>query len=860
MVRSCAYRVIRPGSTTRENTLTNCSPEPANRYLQTTRLFGLAVCAPLLLALALPVAVSIAQRPEPGFSVHRLEVVAVHAGGPAQRAGIQIGDRVISVNDTELVDMVVYHAATADLVAFEPIRYGIDRGGTRHVMTVLPHGPDQPTMIRNYCLWTIGLAFLSIGWWVQLRRNDPVARGFFGLCFVFAFFLLDIPDLPNLGYTWGKEVARLLAQSLMPAFFLRFFLMFPGRRPGSPAGGVRASRWLLLPGGVLFAVTLAVMLSNPGATGSDVETVLELATLVYMLSYFLAGLYFFGRRTVRRDRPIQRTKMLVVLAGLVVGLLPFLLGMMLAQAVPDRLAGPAQFLSLSLILVPSSFALAIMRYGALDRAFVVRAGLVYAILTLLVLMGYLLAVAVLGNVLSTIFRVSTQPVLLVVVAVSSLAILPLRRTVQDWVDDTFYPARRVHREKLTRLGTVLSELLETDEVVAALRSNLVRLFRPHHLFILLCEKPDGPLLPTLPPKDPADGTPHIDELDAQGDLAKLLVHRSRPLHNEEIGDMLLDGGCDPAALEWLERHDLQLLVPLVSGRRLVGLCAFGPKIGGALYSQEDLAGLRSVAMHAASVLENRRLHQDSLRRQRLETELEVARGIQSSLLPTTPLVTRELAISGHNVACRGVGGDYYDYFLREDGRLALTIADVAGKGIPAALLMTSLCTAFRREAEGRLEPAHIAVKLNAALGTRIAPGRFVCFFCAVWDPSNGMLRYCNAGMDPPVLFRPGAAWQHRLRKGGPVLGAVEDHAYREGALTLEPGDRLFLHTDGMTDQRNEEGEFYDEDRLFASVTANLDHPPARVLGEVFAGVQRFGSGGEGDDMTAMLLEIKDLKK
>ena len=114
-------------------------------------------------------------------------------------------------------------------------------------------------------------------------------------------------------------------------------------------------------------------------------------------------------------------------------------------------------------------------------------------------------------------------------------------------------------------------------------------------------------------------------------------------------------------------------------------------------------------------------------------------------------------------------------------------------------------------------------------------------------------------MDPPVLFRPGAAWQHRLRKGGPVLGAVEGHAYREGALTLEPGDRLFLHTDGMTDQRNAEGEFYDEERLFASVSANLDQPPAQMLDEVFAGVQRFGSGGRGDDMTAMLLEITSLK-
>ncbi|RKZ16673.1 hypothetical protein DRQ50_05845, partial [bacterium] len=617
-----------------------------------TRLFGLAVCAPLLLALALPVAVNIAQRPEPGLSVHRLEVVFVYVGGSAERAGLRVGDRIVSVNGKSLKDMTEYHAAMSDLTAYEPVLFGVASADTVAIMTVLPRDTDQTTMIRGYCLWTIGLAFLTIGWWVLLRRNDPVARGFFGLCFVFAFFLLDIPDLPDLNYMRGKEVARMLAQTLMPAFFLRFFLMFPGRRPGSRASRAGASRWLLLPGSILFAVTLAVMKWDPGATGTPVETALELATLVYMLSYFLAGLYFFGRRALRRDRPIQRTKMLVVLTGLVAGLAPFLLGMMLAQVFPDRLAGPAQFLSLSLILVPSSFALAIMRYGALDRAFVIRAGLVYAILTLLVLVGYLLAVAVLGKLLTSIFSVSTQPVMLVVVAVSSLAILPLRRTVQDWVDDTFYPSRRVHREKLTRLGSALSELLETREVLGALHSSLLRLFRPQHLVILLRGDSEGPLRPV----DPAPGldgpTRPVDELDPAGDLARLLIQRRRPLHNEEIEDLLLGTGCDPAALEWLTRHGMQLLVPLVSGRRLVGICAFGPKVGGALYSQEDLASLRSVAMHAASVLENRRLYQDSLRRQRLETELEVARGIQSSLLPVAPLVTPELAIAGRNVPCR----------------------------------------------------------------------------------------------------------------------------------------------------------------------------------------------------------------
>ena len=816
--------------------------------------------APLLVVLTLAVAVKIARGPEFGFTVHELRVVAVEPGGPAAAAGLRPGDRLLAVGGVPVDGMSAYYAVLAGVRDPVPLPVTYVRAGERATAVLHPERPDRMRMIRGYSIWTTGLAFLAIGWWVLLQRRDLVARNFFALCFIFAFFLAEIPDHPNVDYMRVKEMLRLLMQDLLPAYFLRFFLLFPTpeRRAPLPATGA-AQRWLLVPGLLLFAATAALDLLHPDPAATLAYTLLQAATLVYALVFFVAGLLVFARRALSRGRPIQRTKMLVVLGGLVAGLVPFLAAMVAGSLAPGAAAGPWQTLALSLVLVPVSFALAILRYGALDAAFVVRAGLIYGLLTLLLLASFFLAVVGLGTLLSRIFAVSAFPVLLIIAAGSSLAVQPLRRLVQDWIDRTFYPARRAHRRAMAALGDELAGLIELDDVVEVLASRLRELFRPASLAVHLGVGPGTPLAPWSAAAGRSDAAGPT--LAADDPLAGLLSRLRRPVFTEEVEDLLLDAApaADTASLARLVRRGAVLLVPLVSGNRLVGFLALGGKPGGALYTQEDLANLRSLALQAGSVVESRRLYHDALEQERLEAELAVARDIQARLLPVAPLVTRAYAVAGRNDPCRAVGGDYFDYFLREDGSLAVAIADVAGKGVPAALLMTSLATSFRREAEGRDRPARVVRDLNALVGQRVTPGRFVCFFFAVLEPGSGLLTYCNAGMDPPVLLPADGRPRQRLRKGGPVLGAAPDHPYREGVVRLQAGDRLFLHTDGLTEERNRAGEFYDEARLLAEVAARPESPPGDVLDAVFTAVAAFGGGAESDDKTAILLEIKELK-
>ena len=821
-------------------------------FERVTRLLGLYLLAPLLMTLTLPVTLHIAQKPDFGFSVRRMEVAEVVAGGPAEKAGLRKDDLILTVDGRETVNMAAYYAALAGRHDLSPLAVKIMRGHAERLVIITPTTPRQAGMIRSYGVWVSGLAFLMIGFWVLLRRRDPVARNFFSLCFIFAFFLLDIPDHTSVAYMTAKELIRYLFQLLLPAYFLRFFLQFPSPR-SKLAREKKQLRLLLVPGWLLFGLIVWLFFLNP-APGGFPEYALGIISLLYLLGFFLTGLVIFARRILRRDRPIQRTKLRVILLGLVCGLTPFFAALLLQNLEPGSSLPHWQYLSFSLLLVPASFGLAILRYGALDTAFVVRTSLIYGLLTVLVLLTYFVIVMGLGEFLAQVFQVETYRVLLVVMAGSSLAILPLRRWIQGMIDNAFYPARRANRRSMTRLADQLTGLIDPEEVIRTLVASLDDLFRPEGITLFLSPADGkGPFRPR-----PAGAGNNDSDLDQESGLAILLNRIRRPVFAEELEDHLFAGDTDAESLKVLTRIKAALLVPMICGNRLLGFLTFGPKSSGALYSQEDLANLRGLAVQAASLIESRQLYLESLRQKRTETELEVARDIQTRLLPTGPLDTDLFSICGRNEPCRMVGGDYFDYFQFEDGTLGFAIADVSGKGIPAALMMTSLVVAFRREAKAGTGPRAVMNRLNPVVASLVSAGNFICLFFGIWDPATGIIHYCNAGMDPPVLFRPRVVFRQKLKKGGPVLGVEAERFYREGALALEPGDRLLLFTDGLTEEQNPLGDFFDLGRLLDLVGANIEFSPPRLIEKIFSAVNAFGGEEKSDDKTAIILEIKSL--
>ena len=244
------------------------------------------------------------------------------------------------------------------------------------------------------------------------------------------------------------------------------------------------------------------------------------------------------------------------------------------------------------------------------------------------------------------------------------------------------------------------------------------------------------------------------------------------------------------------------------------------------------------------------------RRAEIETrELEEARRIQRKLLPTTLPVVDGCEIATHWQPASGVGGDCFDAIRFAPSRVALSIADVVGKGIPAALLMSNLQAAARAFATEAAQPAELCQQVNRILCGRIAEGRFISFFYCIADTAMSTLTYANAGHYPPVLVRADGTVE-RLECGGAVLGVFSDATYEQGQVSIASGDRVVCYTDGVTEAHNELEEEYGEERLIAAAIANRSCSAPALQARLAEDVATFTDGAFQDDATLMVLAIE----
>jgi sigma-B regulation protein RsbU (phosphoserine phosphatase) len=236
-----------------------------------------------------------------------------------------------------------------------------------------------------------------------------------------------------------------------------------------------------------------------------------------------------------------------------------------------------------------------------------------------------------------------------------------------------------------------------------------------------------------------------------------------------------------------------------------------------------------------------------------QREFEEARLIQRGLLPTSVPQVAGIDVAVAWQPANGVGGDCFDTLPFGDG-LGVSIADVAGKGLPAALLMSNLQAAVRAFAQDSATPSSICGSVNRLLCRNMASGRFVTFCYARIDAAARRIAYSNAGHNPPLLVRPNGSVA-RLTDGGMVLGVFPDNAYDQSALPLEPGDRLLFYTDGITEGRNPAGEEYEEDRLAAAALACRAQPVEAMKDAILADVNAFTGGHFDDDATLIVVGI-----
>jgi phosphoserine phosphatase RsbU/P len=240
----------------------------------------------------------------------------------------------------------------------------------------------------------------------------------------------------------------------------------------------------------------------------------------------------------------------------------------------------------------------------------------------------------------------------------------------------------------------------------------------------------------------------------------------------------------------------------------------------------------------------------------LKGELEVAREIQLAMLPRGTFAVADIEVSGVTRPANTVGGDFYDVLPLPDGRLIVTLGDVAGKGSPAALLMALLLAVLRTLVEERLEASALAERLNVQI-CRHSPGsRFITLFYAVYNPATGALSYVNAGQNPPFIRR-GDGRIERLTATGVALGMFDGSTFKQSETHVSPGDLLVLYSDGVTEAEDPEGRPFEESGLQEVVARHASESPAELGGRVLKAVEAHANNSRfADDLTILILQRK----
>ena len=331
-------------------------------------------------------------------------------------------------------------------------------------------------------------------------------------------------------------------------------------------------------------------------------------------------------------------------------------------------------------------------------------------------------------------------------------------------------------------------------------------------------------------------------------LGEKLCSADQPMKLSEIAAEV------PAASR-LEQIGAEVVIPFQLQGKTGGLLILGERAMRAGYSDSEINFLSSLCNLAAMAIDNARLFEESLAKQRLEEELNLAHTIQENLLPREMPHFAGCDVKTFHIPTKQVGGDYFDVMKLSGNELCVAIADVSGKGFPAALLMANLQSAFHALVKTGINLVDVSGRLNNIVFENTDFDKFITFFAAIYDSEKKILQYVNAGHNYPFLLKVGGEIV-RLDKGGLMLGVMKDAAYEAGEAAVAKGDMVYLFTDGVNEAMNEKAEQFTEDKLQDVLVQKSACTAEEILETVRNEIASFvGEAPQSDDITQVCVKF-----
>ncbi len=808
------------------------------------------------------------------------------ADAKAAAAGIHRGDILVAINHRPYTGMAVFWQALREAapgsVMLVTVRSPEPNSPDRTIaLPVTPSTRVIDSKLASFCLHLIVPAFCFVlGFWVvMVRPRDLSAWLLLGLLLGIGLGVLGYPAIDDWGPATLKVVLtyHLLFYSAIPAFLFLFGFFFPEPLPFFARDG-SWGKWLpwivVIPFEILALIYVAVMVggltTNSLARFSPILHSLAIPMALYQIALVGAFFFFIVTKSVIAISADAKRRLRLLYWGAAVGITP-LLTLGLTVYVGHRLDFPdwiSSLVVLMFLVFPFTLAYVIVVQRAMDVRVVVRQGLQYAFARHSVGLLQFLAIGLVTlTALALIGQNQKRPQKLIVIAIGLLAIFTIRRLslkLGAWVDRRFFREAYDAEQVLGELSEGVRSMVEVRSLVRTVAERISETLHIPRVAVMVGD--GGPYRPayalgygTTPDIVFPPGTGTVKVLARQREPARVYfddphswLYREPEVTEEDRSK--------------LTQLDSELLLPLSARNQLLGFISLGPKLSDEPYSRADLRLLKSVAAQTGLALENAQLISDIAdevaQRERLNSEVQIARDVQERLFPQTLPPIAGLAYAGACRSALGVGGDYYDFLALPGGKLGLAIGDVSGKGIAAALTMASLQASLRSEATRAPDNiAGLMSNVNRLLHEALASNRYATFFYGQYDPASSQLTYVNAGHNPPMLFRSlnGDCRVSRLEASGTVVGLLDNAIYQQAAVALGPGDVLIAFTDGISEAMNAAQDEWGEARLIETVKECLKLPPAEIISCIMKSADTFAAGAkQNDDMTIIVLSAQAL--
>lgn len=734
-----------------------------------------------------------------------------------QEAGIKQGDRILAIGGIPVRGRTdaIRHINEMNLSAGDPLEVTVQTGSEPPRTTTVKLQPSAANRLNTFELTATILlevltrwACLLLGFFVVfVRPRDPLAWIVMGLMVSFSqvSFVPAQAVVERWPATWQAPSMfyRSLCQLSWGFWMLLFGIYFPD--PKSPVRVLAWTRWAIAVPAAILALLMAIR-ESVSAVNLEAAANLDLvnfagAAMLYLnmaaIGVFFANISYKAAKEPHLD---SKRRLKLLFWGSFASLTPFFFVLIWSLSTGRPLFRMPPFLVLPsvalLSLFPFTLAFVLVIQRAMDLRVVIRQGLQYAfarravigvqIVLSAIVIGYALGVA------STEER--SRPEQLITLSIAAVVVVLFGRIAGRagaWVDKRFFREQVDAERILAELSEQVVDIHDTE----ALKQTVTR---------RISEALHVPQV-TIVPGEPAD-------------------------------------------------NGFELALPLEVNRRRTGTLLLGMKRSEEPFTRGDIRLLKSVASQTALALENSRLTaevaEETAQRERILREIEIAREVQQRLLPQRKPDVRGLDYCGICRPAASVGGDCYEYLVAPDGRFYLGVADVTGKGVPAALLMAGVNSALRGlVAGGVVHVDDLLTRLNRILYDSLPRNRFVTLSLASYDPATRRLMYASAGHDPILLVRANGEPEW-LAARGIGLALTPAATYQEADVTLQPGDTLIFYTDGVTEARNPMGEDFGVGRLSTLVPQGS---AAAMTQSLLDAVDRFSGGApQHDDITILV--------